>query len=112
MKTTEWSSTVRGEGRLGTPPPARTIYDEPLSGAEILCLPPERPLLPPSSKPMKPHDVVAFSDKVKRTLFGEMEVVEVLPNNRVNVRLAVASEETHKMVWSEYSNDLEVVKSA
>lgn len=59
---------------------------------------------------MKAHDIVAFQDKVKRELFGDMEVIEVLPNNRVNVRLAARAEETDRLVWSEYANDLRLVE--
>lgn len=61
---------------------------------------------------MRAHDVVAYRDRVKRRLFGDMEVVQTIPNNRVDVRKVPDPNRPHEatMIWSEYVSDLEPAK--
>ena len=61
---------------------------------------------------MKAHDVVAYRSKVKRKLFGDMEVVQAIANNRVDVRKLPDPNRPKEatMIWSEYESDLELVK--
>ena len=64
---------------------------------------------------MSPHDVVAYRDEVKRKLFGDMEVVRSLSNNRVLVRIALRKGERRVRSrsakhWQEYESDLELVE--
>lgn len=57
---------------------------------------------------MEEGDIVGYVSDHKRELFGDMKVVHVLPNNRVDVR---RHESENLSVWQEYMVDLFVVET-
>ena len=61
---------------------------------------------------MKAHDRVAYRSSVKRKLFGDMEVVQAVANNRVDVRKLPNPNRPHEatMIWSEFISDVELVR--
>lgn len=56
---------------------------------------------------IEPNDIVGYSSDTKRRLLGDMIVVNILPNNRVDVRKV---EGEQLSIWQEYVSDLFLVK--
>lgn len=59
------------------------------------------------SSDLNEGDTVAFLDFMKDHAFGYMQVVNVLPNNRVDVKL---NNPEKPSVWTEYTVDLKLIK--